>query len=507
MSSEDIISELVNSVKELSEKNFSLALKVNELESKIVQVDQNKKELASIKTGLDAATTDRTAIKDLLNLKINEVKNTLDERISSIKNDIVLVKEDLNHLGNDYTGIKQNLVDLHSEIEKVLKQMSSETIKNLETIRSIMDQKITNNTSTIANLQKELESKSKEFNDANQSTNTSLQEKINELTNSITNLSNEFSNKLELAQSSLTEGFTKGDTETRQLLETNQEQNTKKIDEAVTSLQNDLKNLEDTNNALFEKTTTETANELQQMTETVNKKFDDQHSLLTNLSSQTDMNLNTVRSQIDKFFDITDNHSQVLQAFEQITGQIHGTIERASLEVKKDQELLLESFQKIIVGQAENLRNELLTFSKEIRTNLSKFNELSDSQYTSKDETNKISEKIKSLDEELRSRSENIRKELITTVEESVQKFNTAIKESISSVDEYRVDLERFKDDIESLVERKVNEKNEFSMELFNNLLTKAEHISKLIHESKITSVPPIAFPIPEIKNSERKTE
>ena len=96
---------------------------------------------------------------------------------------------------------------------------------------------------------------------------------------------------------------------------------------------------------------------------------------------------------------------------------------------------------------------------------------------------------------------------LIETLDENVQKFNSAIKESISSVDEYRVDLERFKDDIESLIERKVNEKTEFSMELFNNLLTKAEHLRKLIQDSKITNIPKIAVPIPEIKGSERTKE
>ena len=40
-------------------------------------------------------------------------------------------------------------------------------------------------------------------------------------------------------------------------------------------------------------------------------------------------------------------------------------------------------------------------------------------------------------------------------------------------------------------------------MELFNNLLTKAEYISKLIHDSRVSKVPKIAIPIPEIKNSD----
>ena len=39
-------------------------------------------------------------------------------------------------------------------------------------------------------------------------------------------------------------------------------------------------------------------------------------------------------------------------------------------------------------------------------------------------------------------------------------------------------------------------------MELFNNLLTKAEHISKLIQDSRVSKVPKISVPIPEIKDS-----
>ena len=47
MSSEDddVIGELVRTIKELSEKNFSLTLKVNELEKKIEQAEQNKNDI------------------------------------------------------------------------------------------------------------------------------------------------------------------------------------------------------------------------------------------------------------------------------------------------------------------------------------------------------------------------------------------------------------------------------------------------------------------------------
>ena len=144
------------------------------------------------------------------------------------------------------------------------------------------------------------------------------------------------------------------------------------------------------------------------------------------------MTFNGINKKIIQFFDITNNHSEVLKVFEEIIGQINANIEQSNLEVKKDQELLLESFQKIIVGQAENLRNELLTFSKEIRTTLSKFNDDVASKFTPSDETAKINDRIKSLDNDLHTRSENIRKQLIETLEENVQKFNSSIKESIS---------------------------------------------------------------------------
>ncbi|MHA2363675.1 MAG: hypothetical protein ACXAC7_06940, partial [Candidatus Hodarchaeales archaeon] len=74
-----------------------------------------------------------------------------------------------------------------------------------------------------------------------------------------------------------------------------------------------------------------------------------------------------------------------------------------------------------------------------------------------------------------------------------------AIKDSIASVDVYRVELERYKDEIESLVERKVNEKYEFSIEILGNLVTKAEHLSYLIKEASTKVPPAIKVPVPGI--------
>ena len=464
MSSEDddVIGELVRTIKDLSDKNFSLALKVNELEKKIEQTEQIKNDINSLKSNVDAANTDRTAIKDLLNLKIAESNKVVEEKVNSVKKDMAFFKEDLNKIDSE-----------NIEIKNTIKKISDETVKNFESIKSDYTSKIQNNTDFSNQVRLAVDKINEDVSKGLESVSKTFQESLDTLRNQVLALDEDLTSKFQSADN--------------QQAESTAEQFERSASETATELQRLTEDME---------------SKVQQLKEEVTVKFDNQQSLLTNLSSQTDMSVNSIKKELDKFFEISDNHSSVLKVFEEIIGQIHANIEQASLEVKKDQELLLESFQKIIVGQAENLRNELLTFSKEIRTNLSKFNEDTASKYTSIDETAKVNERIKSLDNDLHTRSENIRKQLIETLEENIQKFDSSIKNSISSVEEYRVDLERFKDDIESLIERKVNEKTEFSMELFNNLLTKAEHISKLIQDSRVSKVPKISVPIPEIKDS-----
>ena len=471
---DDVIGELFKNVKELSEKNFSLTLKVNELEKKIEQTELNKNDISSLKANVDAANTDRTAIKDLLNLKITETKNLLDDKINSFKKDFSYLKEDMNSLGSQNSEITTKIEQLSTEVHESLKVLSEETVKNFQTLKEDFNSKLQTTAESIIKQKTELE-----------------QAKV-DLNNNLESLSTAFKSADE------------------QLLES--------VNQNISTIANDVKTQSESTAEQFEKSASEIATELQQLSEDltnnqqksldeITTKFDNQQSLITNLSSQTDITVNGINRKIDKFFDISNNHSEVLKVFEEIIGQINANIDQANQEVKKDQELLLESFQKIIVGQAENLRNELLTFSKEIRTNLSKFNDDIASKFTPIDETLKLNERVKALDADLHSRSENIRSQLIETLEENVEKFDSSIKNSISSVDEYRVDLERFKDDIESLIERKVNEKTEFSMELFNNLLTKAEYISKLVLDAKVAKVPKIESPIPEIKDTNSESE
>ena len=471
---EDIIGELVQTVKELSEKNFSLTLKVNELEKKIEQTELNKNDISSLKSNVDAANTDRTAIKDLLNLKITETKNLLEEKVNSFKKDFAYLKEDMNSLGSQYSEITTKMTQLSTE--------SQDAIKNLS--------------ETLSKQKSDLEQSKVDINNNLESVSKAQQENINALTNQITKMESDLQTAYKTADIELLEA----------------------VNQNLSTISNDVKNQSLSTAEQFEKSASEVATELQRLTDEfntnlqkindeINTKFENQQSLISNLSSQTELTISGINRKIDKFFDISNNHAEVLKVFEEITGQINSNIDQANQMVKKDQELLLESFQKIIVGQAENLRNELLTFSKEIRTNLSKFNDDIASKFTPIDETKQLNEKIKTLDTELHARSDNIRTQLIETLDENVKKFDSSIKESISSVDEYRVDLERFKDDIESLIERKVNEKTEFSMELFNNLLTKAEYISKLVFDSKVPNVPKIDRPIPEIKNTESNTE
>jgi myosin heavy subunit len=511
LATDDVIGEIMGLIKELSENNIEIsrtnqafATKINDLEKKILtQAEQHKKDLESLKSSIDAASTDRASIKDLINLKINDTKSNLEEKVLSAKNELVYFKEDLNSLSSSNKDLKGLLISQNTTLEKLVQEKSAEATSNLKNVQEGLLKQLSDQNKLISNNKGELEAKITDLATKSTEQENILQTSIDSIVELLNKSKIEIGENIQAHASQLDQKISGEISNLKTLVQSTEE----KIQNEMQNLTNMIRTNEEVSLTAFEKTEKDFTEKSDNLNNEMNIKFDQHSELLTNFSKKTESNLNNISKQMTKFFDITDNHAEVLKVFEEISGQLRQNIDQISQETKKDQEILLGSFQKIILGQAENIRNELLTFSKEIRTNLSKFNDETASKFTSIEETVKINEKIKTLDADLRVRSEAIRKQLIDTLEENVQKFNTAIKESISSVDEYRVDLERFKDDIESLVERKVNEKTEFSMELFNNLLTKTEYISKLIKDSKISALPQIAIPIPGIKNSERSEE
>lgn len=262
-----------------------------------------------------------------------------------------------------------------------------------------------------------------------------------------------------------------------------------------------IQSIDKTNNTVnskLEKMENDIGETLNLVNENVKTKLEEQQKIMETHEKSN-------QESFSKVFDVIDNHAGALKSYGTIYNQLKSNIDIGVEDLKKDQENLMASMQKIINGQIENIRNELLTFSKEIRTNLNKFSDENVNKFTSIQETEKLSTKLNQLEADLSAKSNAMRKDMSESIKDSMKNFDAAIKQSISSVDEYRVDLERFKDDIESLIERKVNEQTEFTNELFNNLLTKSEQLSQLIRDSKLEKTPEIAIPIPGIKDSKRK--
>jgi chromosome segregation ATPase len=380
------------------------------------------------------------------------------------------VEKESETTSNNISGLKDSVMNF---INKSLAEIKEENKQNLSEVKNLIEQTNTelNNLKTYTESQnKELSLQKGQFN--------SFKEEQNNRNQEFNTFITEFKTNLESINSSLIEKI---------------EKSTQKIEESL----NETKNTIDSKIAQTENEIAETLN---LVNENVKNQISEQRQSISNLESST-------QGGFEKVFVVIDNHANALKSYGSIFNQLKSNIELSVEDLKKDQENLMSSIQKIIMGQIENIRNELLTFSKEIRTNLNKFESSQDTKFTTLHETKKLTEKVIQLEDQLRAKSEDMRKELSSYVEEAVKKFDSAIKQSISSVDEYRVDLERFKDDIESLIERKVNEKTEFSNELFNNLLTKSEQLTQLIRDSKIDKIPEIAIPIPEIKDSKTQGE
>ena len=470
-------------------------------------------------------TRDRENIENILDtldsLKENQIK-TNSELIKSIERKfqtqqevfakkLVNIEEQLNeNFTKDIETLKTELMAKIDELQNKLVEESSNSNNERQKISTRLDQEISKTNTNIetqiqqtkdyfqADIAKvdelikqtnsDLDSNIKRHDESNQI----FQENIETVNGQLKNLKDEFNNSLEMVKQELSLEITTKDEyhskrAERRDLEFNEFKDENKQNFESIKSNNDILKKEITENFLK-----------------VDNKLDLHQSETKDQFNIANSQIENSQNQVEKLFSVIEEHAHTLEDLVELLSQLRKNYEQTMIEVKEDNKSLMAAFQKILTGTTESLRNEIIIISKEVRTTLDEYSSEGEKKFTIKSDFKQLQSQFKQLENDLRNLFINVRKQLKESLEESVNSFNSAIKESIDSVDIYRVELERYKDEIESMVERKVNEKYEFSTEILGNLVTKAEHLSYLIKESQINPVTSIAVPIPGIKNTNK---
>jgi hypothetical protein len=472
----EFVSEISNDVKDRL-KNYD-----EKFNGMISNLD---KELESAKK---ESKEELVKINELLLKGVEELKTSLSSAIANIQNEISETKVGLK---KDYTDVTDNLTSKITSIETETNKLSNEITQKDELLRSSILESEKTVKEDMAFKSSELEENLKKFiND----TDSQNKEKFNSSNTKIQELESSLGAQIKSINEQTTNFSSNTSSRFDNLME--------KILEVKETVQ---KNLEDNSIKNQEK--------INKYSESSETKFSDINKLVSQVKEELNIQMESIKQDLDtkysdlnnqrkQFFSITQNHSEGILSLTDVLEDIRGNYLKNFGEIKDDQKNMMESFKKIIVGSSENLRNEVIVFSKEVQRQLSGFEKDSKTNFLLKTDGEAIDERVKTLDRDLRQKAETIRTDLVQSLDENVKKFDSAVKDSLNEVYSVKLELERYKDEIESMIERKVNEKFEFVQEILSNVVIKSETLSTLIKDSKIKG--PEVVKVPVEKGSEK---
>ncbi|MFW9996185.1 MAG: hypothetical protein ACFFD4_29355 [Candidatus Odinarchaeota archaeon] len=430
------IAEESNRAKEnaVRETGFTISQFQQQLKNLEDENKSQKNEIEVLKTGMtekqekiEQLEQSFAKITEEVSISIKESLDALSSRVNSGfgKYDQSLAEhaEELSKIGNSLESVSNELQNFSSDFKNSINEH---------------DQALAGNGERMDKLAKGIELLGSQMAKWQQDTDTKLGETNNKLTSSVEKLS-----------STIEEVFTG----LNQELENDRKNNAEKLEQLVNNVNDRLQKAVDLIQGLKEENTSD------------HKRFDDSINRHDNSLSQLDDVLNLIKQFIKTL------REETLNSFE---------------EVKSDQKDLMQRFQRIVLGTAETLRNENVIIAKEVRGQLDTISKEFERGYYSVEAGTKLEERTKSLGEELRENSDKVRDQLVENIEDAINKFQEATKEALASVDEVKLDIESYKDEILSLIERKVNEKYDFISDIMGNLLTKSEQLKIMVRDSKL---------------------
>ncbi|MHA2296281.1 MAG: hypothetical protein ACXAEU_17375 [Candidatus Hodarchaeales archaeon] len=411
-----------------------------------------------------------------------QLKSLEDEKESQ-KSEIKALRSDLQDKKKKIKQLEQSVVVITDKISADVKNSLNILSSRVESDFSKNDRSLIDHGERLQEQMKSLESLTNEFRDFSNNTNDNLE-----------SLTSRIDSDFKKNEKSLTEygerlqKLAKGIELLGSQMTKWQKDTDRKLTETKTTLSSNIDQLSGTLQEVFEGLNQElevdrksNAEKFEQIENNVNEQFQKVIGLINSLKEENTSDhtrIDSTTSQLDEFI---GNIKQFIETLREDTLASFG-------EVKSDQKVLMQRFQRIVMGTAETLRNENVIIAKEVRGQLDTISKDFASNFYSIEAGNKLEDRTKNLGEELKDNSEKIRNQLVDNIDDAIKQFQEATKEAIASVNEVKLDIENYKDEILSLIERKVNEKYDFLFDILGNLLTKSEQLKIIVRDSKLVT-------------------
>ena len=253
----------------------------------------------------------------------------------------------------------------------------------------------------------------------------------------------------------------------------------------------------------------------------INEKLNDKSSLLeqsiehikTELKTNSDKsqnNFETIANTVEmlgegleKLGIHGDNQGKTIEELINSFNQFKQNLKEVISKSKDDQISQFENFSRIIESYNENIRTEIALTAQFLKESDTQILDETSISFMSKKKGEELEKSVTSLSEELRIEASKTRDELVQGLKESVEEYDKTMEQQNIRIQNYQSELKKYQEEIQAVIDRKVNEKYEVVFLLLAKAAVQTEELALLIKTSEIY----IPSPALTFDESNKKTD
>jgi hypothetical protein len=164
---------------------------------------------------------------------------------------------------------------------------------------------------------------------------------------------------------------------------------------------------------------------------------------------------------------------------------------------KEDQRSHFENFSRIIESYNENIRTEIALTAQSLKESDTEILDEASVSFMARKKGEELEKMLTNFIEELKSEASKTREELVQGLKESVEDYEKTMELQNTRIQNYQNEFKEFQNEIQAVIDRKVNEKYEVVFSLLSKVAMQAEELALLIKTSEI-QIPSSALTLDE---------
>jgi len=331
------------------------------------------------------------------------------------------------------------------------------------------------------------------------------------------NLENRFT-EVKQALTSLTEKlgeFMKNSAENNEEIEKKilqQQENQKTVDE---ELENKLQDYQENQTQVNDKTKIEieariTTENFDSSIDEIKDEFKEKTTALEQTLTNFDTRFNDHSSKTQDHFDSLANTIEMIgEGLEKLS--IFGNTQTTQLEEqrnslsqfkqklkevisssKEDQQKNFDNFLRLLESYKENIRTEIALTAQSLKESDTEILDEVSASFMARKKGEELEKMLTNFIEELKNDAGKTRDDLVQGLKESVEEYDKTMNHQNTRIQKYQNELKTFQNEIQAVIDRKVNEKYEVVFLLLSKVAVQAEELALLIKTSEIHIPAPI---------------